>query len=58
MFVVTLFVTMFLKIWRISDRQIRTDNKIDRFGDSLRRLADDFRDFKDEFKDLKNHIKK
>ena len=53
MFVVTLFITMFIKIWKISDRQIRTDSKIDRLGDSFRRLADDFRDFKEEFKDIR-----
>jgi len=45
-FLVTIYLTMLLKTWSISDRQIRTEGKLDRLKDGFIRLADDFKDLK------------
>jgi len=50
-FIVTIYLTMLLKMWSMSDRQIRIEENVKRLRDSFLRLANDF-------KDLKEYIKK
>lgn len=38
---------MLLKMWSMSDRQIRTEEKINRLKDSFVRLANDFKGLKE-----------
>ena len=64
-FVTTLFVTVFLKVWKISDKQIRTNGEVLRIKDSVVRIGDSIIKIEDnisiigrDIQDLKNNIKK
>lgn len=49
-FIVTIYLTLLLKMWSMSDRQIRTEEKINRLKDSFIRLANDFNGLKEYIK--------
>lgn len=42
-FIVTIYLTLLLKMWSISDKQIRTDGKINKLKDSFSRMVEDLK---------------
>jgi len=56
-FIVTIFISLFLKVWSVSDRQIRSEGKIGRINDSMIRMGDGISKIDDNVSRIENNIK-